>query len=99
MPSLHLLTFLMFFIVYIYSGSPTVVTATTTSPVSIIIRWGHVPCIDRNGDIIGYTVHYSTGGEIKREEIVFGTGESERTHTVTLLAPNTSYSIQVAAII
>ena len=59
----------------IYSGSPTVVTATTTSPVSIIIRWGRVPCIDH--DIIGYTVHYSTGGEIKREVIVFGTGESE----------------------
>ena len=38
-------------------------------------------------------MRYSTGGEIKRKAIVFGTGESERTHTATLLAPNTSYSI------
>ena len=43
-------------------------------------------------------MHYSTGGEIKREEIVYMSGESERTHTATLLAPNTSYSIQVAAV-
>ena len=43
-------------------------------------------------------MRYSTGGETKREAIVYGTGESERTHTATLLAPNTSYSIQVAAV-
>ena len=43
-------------------------------------------------------MRYSTGGEIKREEIVYKSGESKRTHTATLLAPNTSYSIQVAAV-
>ena len=69
-----------------------------TSPVSIITQWGRVPCIDRNSNITGYTVRYSTGGEIKREEIVYKSGESKRTHTATRLAPNTSYSIQVAAV-
>ena len=80
------------------SDSPTVVTATATSPVSIITRWGHVPCIDRNSDITKYTVRYSAGGKIEMDEFVYGTGESERTHTATLLVPNTSYSIQVAAV-
>ena len=40
---------------------PTEVTAMATNPVSILIQWGHVQCINRNSDITGYTVHYSTG--------------------------------------
>ena len=74
------------------------VTATATSPVSIITQWRRVPCIDRNSDITKYTVRYSTGGKTERDELVYGTGERERTHTATLLIPNSSYSIQVAAV-
>ena len=69
-----------------------------TSSVSIIIRWGRVPCINRNSIITGYTVHYSTGGGSTVSVSVSGTGQSERTYTATLLAPSTSYSIQVAAV-
>ena len=69
-----------------------------TSPISIIIRWGHVPCINRNSNITGYTVHYSRGGGSAVNVSVSGTGQSERTYTATLLAPSTNYSIQVAAV-
>ena len=69
-----------------------------TSPVSILIRWGRVPCINRNSNITGYTVHYSTGGGSTVSVSVSGTGPSERTYTATLLVPSTSYSIQVAAV-
>ena len=77
---------------------PTEVTATTTSPVSILIRWNRVPCIDRNSNITGYTVRYSTGRGSTVNVSVSGTDQSERTYTATPLAPSTSYSIQVAAV-
>ena len=69
-----------------------------TSPVSILIQWSRVPCINRNSNITGYTVRYSTSGGSTVNVSVSGTGQSERTYTATPLAPNTSYSIQVAAV-
>ena len=82
-----------------------------TNPVSILIRWGRIPCINRNSNITGYTVHYSTGGGSTVRYMYYstyysstvsvsvsGTDQSERTYTATPLAPNTSYSIQVAAV-
>ena len=77
---------------------PTNVTAMATHPVSILIRWGRVPCINRNSIIMGYTVRYSTGGGSTVNVSVSGTGYSERTYTATLLEPFTSYFIQVAAV-
>ena len=77
---------------------PTEVTATTTNPVSILIRWDRVPCVNRNSNITGYTVRYSTGGGSPVSVSVSETGQSERTYTATLLVPSTSYSIQVAAV-
>ena len=43
-------------------------------------------------------VRYSTGGGSTVDVSVSGTGQSDRICTPTLLAPNTSYSIQVAAV-
>ena len=69
-----------------------------TNPVTIIVRWGRVPCINRNSNITGYTVRYSRGGGSTVSVSMSGTGQSERTYTATLVAPSTSYSIQVAAV-
>ena len=69
-----------------------------TNPVSILIQWGRVRCINRNSNITGYTVRYSTGGGSTVSVSVSGTGQSERTYTATPLALSTSYSIQVAAV-
>ena len=77
---------------------PTEVAAMATSPVSIIIKWECVPCINRNSNITGYTVRYSRGGGSTVSVSVSGTDQSERTYTATLLVPSTSYSIQVAAV-
>ena len=80
-------------------GDPPIeITAMATSPVSIIIQWGRVPCINRNSNITGYTVHYSRGGGSTVSVSVSGTDQSERTYTATLLVPSTNYSIQVAAV-
>ena len=80
------------------SGPPTEVIAMATSPVSIIIQWSHVACINRNSNITEYTVHYSTYYGSPVDVSVPGTGQSERTYTATLLALTTTYSIQVAAV-
>ena len=43
-------------------------------------------------------MRYSTGGGSTVDVSVSGTGQSDRVCTPTLLAPNTTYSIQVAAV-
>ena len=43
-------------------------------------------------------MHYSTGGGSTVDVSVSGTGQSDRIHTASWLVPNTSYSIQVAAV-
>ena len=68
------------------------------SPVSILIRWGRVPCINRNSNIAGYTVVNRTSDGSTVNVSVSGTGQSERTYTATPLEFNTNYSIQVAAV-
>ena len=74
------------------------VTAFATNSDSINIRWGRVPCMNRNSNITGYMVRYSTGGGSTVDASVSGTEKSDRTYTATLQAPNGSYSIQVAAV-
>ena len=43
-------------------------------------------------------MRYSTGGGSTVDVSVSGTGQSDRTYTASWLAPNASYSIQVAAV-
>ena len=57
-----------------------------------------MPCINRNSNITGYMVRYKRDGGHTVDISVSGTGQSDRICTPTLLAPNTSYSIQVAAV-
>ena len=78
--------------------SPLEVRALATSPISITIRWGRVPCINRNSNITGYIVRYNKDGGRTVDVTVSGTGQSDRICTPTLLTPNTSYSIQVAGV-
>ena len=52
----------------------------------------------RNSNITGYMVCYSTGGGSTVNVSVSGTDQSDRTYTASWLVPNTSYSIQVAAV-
>ena len=68
------------------------------SPVSILIRWGRVPCINRNSNITGYIVVNRTSDGTAMNVSVSGTDLSERTYTATPLAFNTSYFIEIAAV-
>ena len=68
------------------------------NPVSILIRWGRVPCINRNSNITGYIVVNRMSDGTAMNVFVSGTDLSERTYTATLLAFNNRYSIHVAAV-
>lgn len=61
----------------------------TTS--SITVKWGPVPCIERNGIITGYLVNYGYGIENVTE------GNSTET-LLSNLTPSTSYNVRVAAV-
>ena len=65
------------------------------SPFSIIVFWGEVDCIDRNGNITGYSVRYTGGGSTQLVNI---SGDSSGgMYDITNLDPSTNYSIGVAA--
>ena len=71
------------------------VYALTSS--SIIVQWGTVPCIHRNGDITGYSVQYRVvGSESIQNMSVSGANVTET--TISSLIPSTNYFIEVAAV-
>ena len=74
------------------SGTPREVTIVDTTSTNITLQWREVSCIDRNGDIIGYTVRYSiSGSNITIRHY------SDTVATLVELIPLTNYSIEVAA--
>ena len=42
------------------NGSPESIVFGTVTLTSITVQWTEVPCSDRNGEITGYTVEYSS---------------------------------------
>ena len=56
--------------------------------------WGEVNCIDQNGNIKGYKVHYGVNGN---ENSSYVPGGSSTTHTIIGLYSANNYSIKVAA--
>ena len=64
---------------------------------SIIVQWGAVDCIHRNGDITGYSVQYGVVGSGSTQTMSVSVG-SVTEATISSLMPSTTYSIQVAAV-
>ena len=64
---------------------------------STTVQWGAVDCIDRNGDITGYSVRYGVQGSGSTQTVsVSGSGATMT--TISGLESSTSYSIEVAAV-
>ena len=73
------------------SAPPTSVRVSEVNSSSITVQWGPVDCINRNGDITGYSVQYGS-------ETVSVSGDSSGgMYVISGLMPSTNYSIQVAA--
>ena len=61
------------------------------------VQWGPVDCIQRNGDITGYSVQYKKVGSVStHNRTVSGSNTTEA--IIINLMPSTMYIVQVAAI-
>ena len=69
--------------------------STSSTPTTITVQWGEVECIDRNGEITGYSVRYSGGGSTDTMPV---SGGDTRQTTISGLTPSTDYTIKVAAV-
>ena len=74
------------------TGTPQKVTIVDTTSTKITIQWQELPCSDRNGDIVGYTVRYGISGSN-----ITLRNYSDTIATLVELIPFTIYSIEVAA--
>ena len=77
------------------SGTPQGVTRVNTTSTEITLQWREVPCIDRNGDIVGYTVCYSISGS---NNTILRSASDKLAVTLVDLIPFANYSIEVAAV-
>ena len=64
---------------------------TGITSTSITVRWGEIPCTERNGDITGYIVRYGS-----QTQSVSGGSVIET--TISNLTPSTTYNVRVAAV-
>ena len=76
------------------SAAPSSIS-TSSTPTTITVQWGMVPCIQRNGEITGYSVRYSGGGSTQTITV---SGADTRQYTISGLTPSTDYTIEVAAV-
>ena len=79
------------------SAAPTPVRISGMTSSSITVQWGAVDCIDRNGDITGYSVWYEVQGSGSTQTRDVSGGDT-RQSTIPGLNPSTTYSIEVAAV-
>lgn len=77
------------------TGSPEGLSSTSVESRSLIVEWGPAHCENQGGPITGYKLHYNNSNGTSTASI---TGEENRNHTLTGLAPYTRYSLQVAAV-
>ena len=78
------------------SAAPDPVTVTGATSSSITVQWGEVECIDRNGEITGYSVRYSGGGSTQTMSV---SGDfSGGMYVISNLESSITYSIEVAAV-
>ena len=79
------------------SAPPAGLTAFDVPPISFSVQWENVPCIQRNGDITGYSVRYGVLGNGGMETPTM-VGPDDLMINLTGLVPDTSYLVQVAGV-
>ena len=83
----------LIYIVAAPTAPPSNLVVASTTPTSITITWGFVPCEDRNVEITQYSGRYGPNNNLPISVI----GASNRMFTATGLVPRTSYSFEVEA--
>ena len=79
------------------SAAPSNVSVSPVNRTTITVQWGPVNCIDRNGNVTGYSVQYGVQGNGNRNnKSVLGDSSGGMT-TISGLSPATMYTVVVAA--
>ena len=76
------------------SSAPQGFTVQTVTSTSVVLTWNELDCLQRNGDITGYTIRYVGDSQNITESF----SDTTRTYTVQGLVPFTEYSFSVAAV-
>ena len=79
------------------SAAPTSVSIFDVTNSSITVQWGLVDCIQRNGDITGYSVQYGVQ-ESGSTQTMSVSGGATTEGTLSELNAASTYSIEVAAV-
>ena len=79
------------------SAPPAGLTVFDVPPASFSVQWENVPCIQRNGDITGYSVRYGVLGNGGMETPTMVGSDILMTNLMGLV-PDTSYLVQVAGV-
>ena len=79
------------------SGIPESISFSDVNLTSITVQWTELPCSDRNGEITGYTVEYSSTTPPPHTNTVTVSGPSNTRLVVGGLLPRTNYTFSVGA--
>ena len=79
------------------SGIPGNISFSDVNLTSITVQWTELPCSDRNGEITGYTVEYSSTTPPPHTNTVTVSGSSNTRLVVCGLLPRTNYTFSVRA--
>ena len=79
------------------SGIPGSITISDITVTSFTVQWTELPCSDRNGEITGYTVEYSTSILLPHTNTVNVSGSSNTRLVVGGLLPSTNYIVILRA--
>ena len=77
-------------------GIPESISFTDVNLTSITVQWTELPCSDRNGEITGYTVEYSSTTPLYTDTVNVS-GSSNTRLVVGGLLPRTNYAFSVRA--
>ena len=79
------------------TGIPALISFSDVNLTSITLQWTELPCSDRNGQITGYTVEYSSTSPPPHTNTVTVSGPSNTRLVVSGLLPRTNYTFSVKA--
>jgi hypothetical protein len=78
------------------SGIPGSISFSDVNVTSITVQWTELPCSDRNGEITGYAVEYSSTVPPHTNTVTVSSSTNTRL-VVGGLTPRTSYTFKVRA--
>ena len=80
------------------SGTPRSIRFSSVTLTSITVQWSELLCSDRNGEITGYTVEYSSTTPPPHTNTVTVSGSNNTRLVVGGLLPRTGYTFSVGAL-